>query len=78
MTDTSVKIAQKIERIKFRIEEHGFALWDQEVNVKVGKRSGNKEMVKAAEDTMVKLEKQKDVLQEILNDLVKESKKDKT
>ena len=50
-------------------------LYNQEVNIRVGKKSENKEMVDGATAKMVKLEKQKDAYQDILNELEEEIKK---
>ena len=74
MTDLSVRLQDKKILIEQCLRETNLMLYNQEVNIRVGKKSENKEMVDGATAKMVKLEKQKDAYQEILGEIEKEIK----
>ena len=75
MTDLPVRLQDKKILIEQCLRETNLMLYNQEVNIRVGKKSENKEMVDGATAKMVKLEKQKDAYQDILNELEEEIKK---
>jgi len=75
MKDLSVTLDAKKSLVEQAIRETNLLLYNQDVNIRVGKKSENKEMVEGATERMIKLEKQKDAYQDILNELEEEIKK---